>query len=218
VNDFRRPMSLNRCAKNLLLAACGCALFNASALANPAEEITRAAAVNGVTDVAQASPRQFVKAFTAVALRTQPRDLPNYVVAAIDLRPDLAPRVVGVAVRATVKNSEGKAGLLCLMVERIIRAGIAACPEGAVSIAKAGSSAAPELRRCVIDAAVSATPDKKSEIVQAATTKAMPFAFLTFSASEINAFSFSAATLNPANLSSPNDNGAVASPEQPPSH
>lgn len=218
MNAFRRPLTLNRFARNLLLAACGCALFTASALANPAEEITRAVAVNGVTDISQASPRQFVKAFTAVALLAQPRDLPNYVVAAIDLRPDLAPRIVGVAIRATIKNSQGKAGLLCLMVERIVRAAIAARPDAAVSIAKAGSSAAPELRRCVIDAAVSAMPDKKTEIVQAATAKAVPYAFLTFSASEPNAFSFSAATLNPANISSPDDNGAVTSPEQPPTH
>lgn len=218
MNDFRRPATLSRCARNLLLAACGCALFTTSALANPAEEITRAVAVNGVADVSQASARQFIKAFTAVALRAQPRDLPHYVVAGIDLRPDLAPRIVGAAIRVTVRNSDGKAGLLCLMVERIIRAAIAAHPDAAASIAKAGSAAAPELRRCVIDAAVSAAPDKKAEIVQAATAKAIPYAFLSFSASEPNGFSFSAATLNPANISSPDDDGVVTSPEQPPTH
>lgn len=218
MNDFRRPTSLHRSVKNVLLTACGYALFTVCALASPADEITRAVAVNGIGDVADASPRQFLKAFTAVALRAHPRDLPNYVVAAIDLRPDLAPRTVGVAITAAVKNSEGKAGLLCALVERIIRAGIAARPDAAVTIAKAGSSAVPELRHCVIDAAVSAMPDKKTEIVQAATAKAVPFAFLTFSASEPNAFSFSAATLNPANISSPDDDGAVNSPEQPPTH
>lgn len=218
MNDFRQPTSFNRHVKNLLVAVCGCALFSVPALANPAEEITRAVAVSSAGDVSQATPRQFVKAFTAVALGAQPRDLPDYVVAAIELRPDLAPRTVGVAIKAAVKHSEGKAGSLCLMVERIVRAAIAACPDAAISIAKAGSAAAPELRRCVIEAAVSATPDKESEIVHAATAKALPFAFLTFSASDISAFSFSAASLSPANISSPDDNGAVTSPEQPPSH
>ncbi len=218
MNNFRRPTRLNRSIKNLLVAACGGALFSITALANPAEEITRAVAVNSAEDVSQASPRQFVRAFTAVAFGAQPRDLPDYVVAAIDLRPDLAPRTVAVAIKAATKNSEGKAGVLCLLVERIVRAAIAARPDAAVSIAKAGSSAAPHLRRCVIEAAVSVTPDKKAEIVQAATAKALPFAFLTFSASDSNAFSFSPPTLNPANISNVDDNGGVTSPEQPPSH
>src|SRR5689334_16334478 len=96
--------------------------------ATPADEITRAVTVNGVSDVARARPRRFVKAFAAVTLRVPPRDLPDYVVAAINLRPDLAANVVAVAVKASVKNWETKPQLLCLMIERIVQAGIAANP------------------------------------------------------------------------------------------
>jgi hypothetical protein len=87
-----------------LLVALGSVLLNASAFATPAEEITRAVAVNGVSGVSQARPRLFLKAFTAVALRAQPRDLPDYVIAAVNLRPDLAPNSVAVAVKAAARN------------------------------------------------------------------------------------------------------------------
>jgi hypothetical protein len=104
------------------------------------------------------------------------------------------------------------------MIERIVRAAIAANPEDAVPIAKAAVSASPELRRCVVAAAISAKPEEKEAIVQAANGKTLPFAFLTFSATDISGFTFTAATLNPANISDLAGDGNVNSPEQPPSH
>ncbi|MFN2623425.1 MAG: hypothetical protein ABR611_11320 [Chthoniobacterales bacterium] len=187
--------------------------------ATPAEEITRAVEANGVSDVSQAQPRQFVKAFAAVTFRVQPRDLPNYVVGAINLRPDLAPSVVAVAVKAARKNRETQPQLLCAMIERIVQAAIAANPDAAVAIAKAGASAAPTSRVCVISAAIAAAPQAKDQILEAASAKTIPLAFLTFSASDASGFSsWGSGNLNPANISQIGGNGVVNSPEQPPSH
>jgi hypothetical protein len=208
---------LIRSAKNLLLVACGgFFLVSATAFAAPVDEITRAVKVNGTGEVSQAPARNFMKAFTSVARRVQPRDLPDYVTAAINLRPDLARNAVSVAVKAAAKNWEGKPEALCLVIERIIRAAIAVKPEAAVSIARAGAAAAPTLRRCVVDAAIAAAPQAKTEILAAASTQAPPFAFLTFSPSDSIGFSFSIGTLSPANISDPGTDAVVNSPEQPP--
>ncbi|HEY8835110.1 MAG TPA: hypothetical protein VIM09_05955 [Chthoniobacterales bacterium] len=218
---FRQPFDTvhrRRFPRKHVLLACASILLSASVFATPAEEITRAVTVNGVADVSQARPRQFVKAFTAVALRVPPRELPDYVIAAINLRPDLAPNVVGVAIKSAVKNSEANPAALCAMIERIVRAGITANPDAAVSITKAATAASPELRKCVVEAAIAVMPEAKDAIVHAATATTIPFAFLTFSASDTSGFSFTAATLSPANISNLGGDGNVNSPEQPPSH
>ncbi len=198
-----------------LFAFCASACFSASAVATPAEEISRAVAVNGIADVSTAQPKVFLKAFTAVAMRAQPRLLPDYVSGAINLRPDLSPNIVAVAVKAAVKNWQEKPAALCLMIDRITRAAIVAEPDALVSIVKAGASASPQLRHCIISAAISTMPAAKDAIVNAATARALPLAFLTFSATENSGFSFHAATLNPANISEVGTT-EVVSPEQPP--
>lgn len=210
-------MQISRChfQRVAALVLCALPLLTASALATPAEEISRAVAVHGVADVTSAHPKQFLKALTAVALRTQPRELPNYVIAAISLRPELAPNITAVAIKAAVKNSKTKPGSLCALVDRIISAAIAGNPEAVVVIVKAAASAAPELRQCTVNAAISRVPGEKEAILQAANAKALPFAFLTFSASTQSGFSFTAPTLNPANISDLGDTN-VNSPEQPP--
>lgn len=221
MNSFRQLLDriFNRSfpRKNVLIA-CASILLSASAFATPAEEITRAVTVNGAVDVSQARPRQFVKAFTAVALRVPPRELPDYVIAAIHLRPDLASSVVGAAIKSAIKNSEANGAASRALVERIVRAGIAATPDAVVSITKAATAAAPELRKFIMEAAITAAPQEKDAIVHAATATTIPFAFLTFSATDASGFSFSAATLNPANISNLENDGAVNSPEQPPFH
>jgi hypothetical protein len=201
-----------------LVLLCGSLLLSPAAFGTPTEEITRALAANGISDISQARPRQFSKAFNAVALRVVPRDLPDYVAAAVNIRPDLAPHVVAVAVKAAVKNWEAKPDALCGMIERIVKAAIAANPEAAPSIAKASASVSPELRRCVVEAAIAVTPESKEAILNAVNSRSLPFAFLTFSASDTSGFSFTAATLNPANISDVGESGHVNSPEQPPSH
>jgi hypothetical protein len=214
VNSFHRPKAFLR---NLVLS--GCALLAVPVFATPADEITRAVQANGVSDVSQAKPRQFVKAFAAVTLRVQPRELPDYVVGAINLRPDLAPNVVAVAVKAARKNWETKPQLLCAMIDRIVRAAIAANPDAAVAIARAGASAAPKSRSCVVNAAVAVAPQAKDQILAVAGAKSIPLAFLTFSEADANGFSsWGGASLNPANFSQVGGDGTVNSPEQPPSH
>lgn len=178
----------------------------------------RAVAVSGAADTAQARPRQFLKAFTAVALRTQPRELPAYVVAAVNLRPDLSTRIVAVAVKAAVRQLESKQGALCGMIDRIVRAAIGANPEAAVSIARAAIEAAPDLRQCVVAAAVSAAPGKEAEIQAPAESPNISLALLTLSGMEDIEFSISTATFNPANFSDPSGSVRVNSPEQPPAH
>jgi hypothetical protein len=192
-----------------------CASFTASALATPVEEISRAVAVQGVTDVSAAPPKQFLKAFTAVALRAQPRELPEYVSAAINLRSELAPNIAAIAMKVLVKHSKTKPATRCILVDRIIRGAVAGNPDAVVAIVKAASSASPELRHCTVNAAISTLPGYRDAIVQAANARAVPFAFLTFSAADNSGFSYTAPTLNPANISDFGDSD-VNSPEQPP--
>ncbi|HVF70752.1 MAG TPA: hypothetical protein VM940_04000 [Chthoniobacterales bacterium] len=198
--------------------ACAAALWQTTAFALPGDEIGMAVRANGAAHVASAQPKQFVKAFTAVAFRAEARALPEYVLAAVHLRPELAPTIVAVAIKAAIKKRDAKAGALCSIVERIVMAGIAANPDAAVAIARSASSAALDFRRCVVSAAISAAPAKKDAILQAATARSASFASLTFSASDSSGFSFTAATLNPANISDLSEDDAVASPEQAPAN
>jgi urease accessory protein UreF len=215
VNAFLKAKTFVR---NFLLVTCGCAWLAIPAFGTPTEEITRAIQANGVSDVSQAHARQVVKAFRAVTFRVQPRDLPDYVIAAINLRPDFAPNFVAVAVKATVKQSDTKPELLCALIERIVGAAIAANPSTAVSIAKAAASAAPTLRRCVINAAIAAAPQARDQILAAA-TQTTPLAFLTYSASDEVRFSSWSGALNSANIFDVgNSGGVINSPEQPPSN
>ena len=208
---FRQPVQLT------LLALCGSALLASSALATPAEEITQAVAVNGV-DVSVAKPTQFLKAFTAVALRTPPRELLGYVTAAVMLRSDLAPKITAVAINAAVRNLESKPAALHAVIDGIVRAAIAAQPDAALAITKAAVSAAPEWRQCIAAAAIAVLPDLKGAILHAATGRTIPFASLAFSATNSDGSSFIAASLSPANISDLADNSSVNSPEQPPLH
>ena len=200
---------------NAVVLLCACILFPAGALATPADEISQAVAVQGVADLSTAKPKQFLQPFTAVALRIQPRELPAYVIAAVHLRPDLTPNIVTVAVKAAVKNSEDKPTALCGIIERIVKAAIIANPDAVLAVVRAAASSAPPLRHCVANGAISAAPQAKDAILQAAMARAMPSAFLTFSASGQSGFSYAAPTLNPANISDLAEDN-VNSPEQPP--
>ena len=209
-------MKISRCHFRRIAGVilCSLAFCTASSFATPVEEISRAVAVSGGQDVGSAHPKQFLKAFNAVALRTRPRELPNYVVAAISLRSELAPNITAVAIKAAVKNSKATPDSQCALVDRIITAALSGHPEAFAAIVKAGASAAPELRQCTVNAAISRLPGERESILQAANAKALPFAFLTFSASTQSGFSFTAPTLNPANISDLGES-EVISPEQP---
>lgn len=204
-------------ARILLLAICGLVLFPVASFATPRDEIVQAVAANTARHISEAQPKQFLKAFTVVALRAQPRDLPAYVIAAINLRQDLTPKVVTVAVKAAVKNCEDRPQIVGAIVQAIVRAAIAASPDAALSIARASASASSDLRLLLVSAAIEAAPEEKDAIIEAASPKTVPFAFLAFSVSGVSGFSFHADTLSPANIQEPTG-GIVTSPEQPPSH
>lgn len=186
-----------------------------AALATPAEEISQAVAATGVADARAATPKQFLKAFTAVSFRVRSRTLPEYVNAAVSLRPELASNIVAIAIKAAAKQGEDKPNALCAIIDRIVRAAIAANPGAVVSVVRAAVSASPQLRQCVVNGAISAAPMAKDAIVRAATARALPFAFLSFSINDQGGFSFVSPTLNPANISELGDSD-VNSPEQSP--
>jgi len=216
---FLQHTRLSRRAFAVIFVALFSIDFNASAFGAPADEISTAIVAGGAADIAQAPRVVFVRAFTSVALRAKPRELPDYVMAAINLRPDLTPNAVAVAVKATVKRAEAKPELLCAMIELIVAAAIAANPQAAISIAKAAASASPTLRRCVISAAVAAAPQASDQIVLAVTAKTVPLAFLTLSAADAVGFSSWTRALNSANIFDVGSSGGViTSPEQPPAH
>ncbi|MEY2518656.1 MAG: hypothetical protein QOF24_415 [Verrucomicrobiota bacterium] len=204
--------------RTVALIFCVSAFLAVSSFATPSEEIGSAVAAGSSGDVSQTRPHQFLRAFSAIALRVPQRDLPTYVTAAIDLRPDLSGRIVAVAVKAAIKDSETHPGALCRMIERIVTAAIAANPHAAVSIAQAAVAASPEMRTCVVEAAISAAPGRAAAIQNATELRGAAFGFLSFSENQETGFIFSVATLSPANISDLRGDETVNSPEQPPSH
>lgn len=204
--------------RHALLIACGSALLTSSSFATPTEELTRAVAADGISETSHARPKQFLKAFTAVAMRTQPYQLPDYVVVAIHLRPDLSSKIVNVAVNTAVKQCGAKPDALSGVIDRIIRAAIAANPAGALSIVRAAAKASPELRNYIVAAAISAAPDKTTAIREITDAKPLPFTFLIFSVVDTGEFSFSDSILNPSNVSDFQAVSSVNSPEQPSSY
>lgn len=184
--------------------------------ASPADEITRAVAVRGLSDPARAPAKEFMTAFTAVVLRVQPAELPRYVAAAVKLRPDLAPKIVALAVRVSGNWHRDRpmtvslAGDLektppaerCELIGAIVKAAVAITPNTVAEIASAAAGADRDMRQCVIEAAVSAVPGAEAEIIEAvnATTTLPPL-------HSINNYR----PLNPSDSA-----GIVVSPEKPP--
>lgn len=204
--------------RTVALIVCVSAFLAVSSFATPGEEIANAVAAGGSTDISQTPPNQFLRAFSAIALRVPKRDLPAYVTAAIDLRPELSGKIVAVAVKAAIKHSETHPTTLCQMIERIVAAAIAANPHAAVSIAQAAVAASPEMRTCVVEAAISAAPGREAAIQNATELRGAAFGFLSFSENQETGFVFTAASLSPANISNLRGDESVTSPEQPPSH
>jgi hypothetical protein len=139
-------------------------------VASPGDEITRAVAVRGLTDPARAPAKEFLTAFTAVALKAPPAELPRYVAAAVKLRPDLAPKIVALAVRVSGNSHRDRAidaAERCEVVAGIVKAAVAITPDTVAEIAGAAAAADREMRQCIIDAAVSVVPGAEEEITLA---------------------------------------------------
>jgi hypothetical protein len=178
-------------------------------------EIENAVKVAGASDSRHATARHFVRGFTAVLIRAKRRDVPRYVTVAVKMRADLAREIAVAALRAQGRGEEeGPAS--CGTVSKIIAAAVAARPEAATEIVQAAIVLDPQFRQCINSALILAGPDEKDANLQAANSATQPFAFLTFSMAGYTGFPYSAATLNPANISAPEDDRTVNSPEQPP--
>jgi len=157
--------------------------------------LTRAVSVAGASSVRTATSEQFMRALNSLLVRSNARQVCDYVGAAVAARPDLADRIVVAALsvsrRSDFKQPVGKQ-LSCEEIDCIIREAIAAHPAATREIVRAAVAAAPMLRDCIVAAANVTQPCQ-----------------------EANAFvePHTLNSIDPAN-SVP---GEVVSPEQPPS-
>ncbi len=160
-------------------------------------ELTRAVRVSGASSIDTATPEQFLRALNSLFVRSNARQVCDYVAAAVSARPDLAERIVVATLsverigRSDFKQPVGKQ-ISCEDIDCIIRAAIAAHPSATREIVSAAVAAAPLLRDCIVAAANAVQPCQ-----------------------EANAFVEPRLidTINPTNFVPPE----VVSPEQPPS-
>ncbi len=161
------------------------------------DELTRTVRVSGGSSIDTATPEQFLRALNSLFVRSNARQVCDYVAAAVSARPDLADRIVVAALsvervgRSDFKQPVGKQ-ISCEDIDCIIRAAIAAHPSATREIVSAAVAAAPLLRDCIVAAANAVQPCQEAN------------AFVE--PRLIN-------TINPANFVPPE----VVSPEQPPS-
>jgi hypothetical protein len=179
--------------------------------AAPRDEIKAAVTLDGSADASQVSRTVFLRGFSAVAVRVKPRDLPSYVVGAIEVRPDLTRAIVAHALKIAARQHPG---LTCAVVSRIVTAAIAANPSAAVVITKAAIQAKPAMASCVIAAAAAAVPEQREEIAALESNYSIGLISAITRTSE-GAIWHGSGTINPANLSDMGSEAGVVSPEQP---
>ena len=196
----------------ILLVALALLLPAASSFAAPGDEIKAAIVAGGAPDISHAPRDIFVRGFTAVVLRVKQRDLPDYVAAAIQMRPDLTRKIVAAAIKVMARQDRG---FTCAAFARMISVAVAANPDYAITIAKAAIQARPELASCIIDAASTAAPDQRSQIAKLETNFSLALVALVISDPEMELW-HGIGTLNPANVLDFRPENPVVSPEQPP--
>src|SRR5713101_7003500 len=119
------------------------------------DELTRAVRVSGASSIDRATPEQFLRALNSLFVRSNARQVCDYVAAAVSARPDLADRIVVAALsvervgRSDFKQPVGKQ-ISCEDIDCIIRAAIAAHPSATREIVSAAVAAAPLLRDCIV--------------------------------------------------------------------
>jgi hypothetical protein len=155
-HSFMNAPHLHRHIVRIAIMAIICSFgLVAGVLAAPSDEITRAVSKSGGADVKHATPDQFNKAFAAVLLHVKRDDVPAYVSAAAKLRPDLADRIVVMAIR--VARPSGRDADFkkppCHWVEPIIRAAIEAAPDEKDAIVRAALASDPWAREYILAAA-----------------------------------------------------------------
>lgn len=176
--------------------------------AAPLDDLTNAVLRGGASNISQASPQQFLRAYMSILARAKPQEIIWYVNAAVKVRPDLAPEIVVTTLNVRLPNTKlvdrRKA---CEQIADIVQAAVIACPEMARVIVKAAIAAAPFARGCILAAAISAAPDQRIALLAAAPESESAM----MSSSVIIPIT---GTINPADYTPP---AFVNSPEQPPS-
>ena len=157
-------------------------------------DLMRALRVAGASSPGTATPDQFMRALNSLFVRSNARQICEYVGAAVRARPDLTDKIVVAALSASrtsvVRQPAGRQ-ISCDEIDCIIRAAIDAHPAATREIVSAAVAAAPMLRDCIVAAA------NLSQPCQEANAFAQPYILNT---------------INPANTV-PEE---VVSPEQPP--
>jgi hypothetical protein len=115
-------------------------------------DLTRAVRVAGASSPGTATPDQFMRALNSLFVRSNARQLCDYVGAAARAQPDLADKIVVAAVSVSRRQ------LSCEDIDCIIRAAIDAHPSATKEIVSAAVAAAPRLRDCIVAAANLAQP------------------------------------------------------------
>jgi len=121
----------------------------ASSLASPIDAITRAILASGAPSVKEASAGAFTNAFSSVAIRVKDKQLPSYVSAATTLRPHLADKIIAAALKS--RSPEDRPP--CDLIDRIVKAAIAAAPDAKIAIVRAALETSPWARECILAAA-----------------------------------------------------------------
>jgi hypothetical protein len=109
-------------------------------------DLTRAVSVAGASNPGTATPDQFMRGLNSLLVRSNTRQICDYVGAAVGARPDLADKIVVAAVRVGRRSG-------CDEVDCIIREAISAHPAATREIVRAAVAAAPALRDCIVAAA-----------------------------------------------------------------
>lgn len=125
----------------LLLLVCSGRLAGA-----PADEISRAVLIGGSPGMEAASPAQCLRGYSSVLTRLHAGKFPDYLTAAIKLRPDLA----GPLTAATLRAHRLDLRASCEWVHPIIRAALAAAPKAKDAIIRAALEAEPLARECIL--------------------------------------------------------------------
>lgn len=118
-------------------------------VAAPADEIARAVTAGGASSVEDATPVQFVRAYSSVLIRVKESKRCEYLTAAIKLRTDLAPQITAATLRAHQPGVDDT----CDWVNPLIRCAIAAAPTAKDVIVRAAIEAQPYARECILAAA-----------------------------------------------------------------
>lgn len=209
---LKSVVSAETLAGRLLLVAAVFLGSISSISATPTDAVNHAVHAGGAAQVVDATPDQFLGAYTAVITRANPRQLAEYVSAAIQLRPDLTPQIAAFSINTAARNTKTQQ-LLAAVADGIVRAAILANPDNAVAVVRAAVGAAPSLRGRIVAAGIAAAPQLRLAILQATSGRAaLASAFRATGSLGI----FSAGFGNTTPSDSAELDGNVNSPEQAP--